>query len=589
MRILSLCLVYLLSLFAYGQTLPIGKIHTYKAGGFNSGSVKDLCFDHTVQQLYSVNQNSTGFRIIDYSDVSKPNVLQLVDVSGFMSNIRSIEAATGFVFVAGDGSSAQLPGKLLIYTNKGIFVKQLSLGATPDRMGFSDNNRYLIIANEGVPDDNHVSDPQGTVNIIDVSSGINPLTQADVKTVDFTLLDTTAYDPLIHIYAWNGALPSQDVEPEAVTVRSDNNTALIALQENNAIAVIDLSTASLTDVKGLGYRDYSVKGLDASDVGSSVNIATHPRLYGIHQPSDLASFSHMNADYVLTVNQGDPRDYTMYNEMVQVKNQPVDPSKFNNLADLLNDTVLGRLWVTSEFGDMNGDLLKDSLFSFGSRSISILDSTGTEIWNSGDEMAQIVLGLQASNFNSSSDDNNSLKNRSVWMGVEPTALAIGEVDGTRYAFISLYQMGGVFIYDISDPANPVFEMYQLDRDFSVAASDPLAGDMGPLDLEFVSASNALQGLALLFVANRVSSTISVYQMGIGLGSAEIESEDEALFPNPGTGIYYAGSRGNYKVYTLSGKLIKEISNSSLIDLQDQNNGIYIIQNENGRSVKVIKH
>lgn len=571
------------------QSLPFAKVHTYQAGSYNSGATKYISFDHTVQQLYSINQGALGFDIIDYSDVFKPNVKQTVDVSSFMNHIRSIETSGGDVFVAGDGSSPQLPGKLLIYNSNGVYRKQLSLGVTPDRMKFSPDDITLIIANEGIPDSAYSTDPPGTINVINTSAGVNFITQADVKTVDFTLLDTVAYDSLIHVYDNAGQSPSQDLEPEAIAITSNGQKAIIAIQENNALAVIDIQTASLDEVLGMGYRDYNLEGLDASDLSKNINIDTHQRLYGIHQPSDIEAFNHMGAEYVLTANQGAPREYAGYDETVRVKNQPVDPSKFSNLSSLLEDTILGRLRVTSAFGDHNGDFLHDSLLAFGSRSISIWDSTGTEVWNSGDYIPQVIALLHAANFSSSAVDNSSYKTRSDDMGIEPSTIAVGEIDGKRYAFVGLYQMGGIFIYDITDPLNPVFELYELNRDFSFPASDPMAGDLGPTDLEFVPATKTNLGIALLFVANEVSGSISVYQAGIGVGIDEhSQSDSKSIYPNPSEGIFYTGQKADYKVFDQSGSLIREVHKSDRIDISDQPTGLYMIIHADGSSIKVVK-
>lgn len=583
-------LLTFISLNLQAQGLPFVKAHTLRVGGFNTGATGKISYDHTTNKLYSVNQEKLGFDIIDYSDIFKPNFIQTVDVSGFINKIRSIESASGFVFVAGDGSSPQLPGKLLIYNSNGVYRKQLSLGTTPDRMKFSPDNITLVIANEGIPDSTYSTDPNGSVNIINTSSGINFLTQADVKTVDFTLLDTTAYDPLIHIYNNAGQSPAQDLEPEAIAISPDNKKAYVVLQENNALAIIDLFTASLDTILGLGYLDYGVYRLDPSDVANQVNLASYPRLYGMHQPSDIEMFEDKGRYYLMTANQGAPRKYQGYDETVRVKNQPADPSKFSNLQPLLQDTLLGRLNITSAFGDRNGDGLHDSLLCFGSRSISILDSSGYETFNSRDEMALYILGQNADSiFNSATDNNTSRKQRSDDMGSEPAAIAIGEVDGTPYSFTAHYQMGGIFIYHMMSPSNLAFETYQLDRNFSVPADDPMAGDLGPTDLEFVPANRTALGIAQLFVANHVSGTISVYQIGQGIGLDEYDpTKPQGAYPNPGEGLYYLGNKSNYRVYDQQGRLVDEFKNTDRVNISGRSPGIYIIVKADGSSIKVIQ-
>lgn len=570
------------------QGIPFVKAHTLRVGGFNTGATGQISYDHTTNKLYSVNQEKLGFDIIDYSDIFKPNLIQTVDVSGFINNIRSIESASGFVFIAGDGSSPQLPGKLLIYNSNGVYRKQLSLGTTPDRMKFSPDNITLVIANEGIPDSSYSTDPSGSVNIINTVSGINFLTQSDVKTVDFTLLDTTAYDPLIHIYDNAGQSPSQDLEPEAIAISPDSKKAYVVFQENNALAIIDLFTATLDTIFGLGYLDYGVYELDASDLANQVNLDSYPRLYGMHQPSDIEMFEENGEYYLMTSNQGAPRKYQGYDETVRVKNQPVDPSKFSNLQPLLQDTLFGRLNITSAFGDRNGDGLHDSLLCFGSRSFSIWDRSGALRTSSTDELALFISPFYDSIYNSSADHNASRKQRSDDMGTEPSAIAIGEVDGNPCYFIGLYQMGGIVIY-FGSGGNPGWDSYNLDRNFSVPADDPMAGDLGPTDLEFVPANRTPLGIAQLFVANRVSGTISVYQIGQGIGIDEYgHSTPQGAYPNPGEGVYYLGDKSTYRVYDQQGRPVKEFRDTDRVNIADQPSGIYIIINADGSSIKVIK-
>lgn len=53
------------------------------------------------------------------------------------------------------------------------------------------------------------------------------------------------------------------------------------------------------------------------------------------------------------------------------------------------------------------------------------------------------------NFDSHSDD----------QGPEPEALALGEIDGRTYAFVELGRIGGVMVWQITDPRALVFVQY----------------------------------------------------------------------------------------------------------------------------------
>jgi len=42
------------------------------------------------------------------------------------------------------------------------------------------------------------------------------------------------------------------MEPEYVAISEDNSKAFISFQENNAVAVIDLTSKTITDIQPLG-------------------------------------------------------------------------------------------------------------------------------------------------------------------------------------------------------------------------------------------------------------------------------------------------------------------------------------------------
>ncbi|MCP2937083.1 hypothetical protein NK983_30775, partial [Salmonella enterica subsp. enterica serovar Typhimurium] len=64
-----------------------------------------------------------------------------------------------------------------------------------------------------------------------------------------------------------GSKPSLDWEPEYIAVAKDGKSAMVTLQEANAVAMIDLTTNSITSVKSLGLKDFSLpqNAIDTSD------------------------------------------------------------------------------------------------------------------------------------------------------------------------------------------------------------------------------------------------------------------------------------------------------------------------------------
>lgn len=589
--LLFLSLLFVQQVFS--QNLPILWTHTHETGIFDGSATGAIAYDKNSKRLFSINNSTLELEIIDYSDPHKAYLLKTVDLSQFVSRANSVSVDKGTVAVAGEGASAQLPGKLLFFDQDGKYVNQFTTGPMPGMVTFTPLGDKVIVANEGGPNDSYTADPQGSVSILyNIGFGVDILTQSDMQTVTFEELDSTAYDPLIRIFGPDSIsqIPSHSLEPEYVSVSPDGTKAFVSLQENNALAIVDLGpTASLDTVIGLGYKNHGVYGLDASDVADSINIRTYNRLFGMYQPDGLASFENNGQTYVMSANEGAARDYSGYSEVQRVSQLALDPQNFPNPFPMVYDSILGRLQVSTTLGDVNDDMLFDSLFAFGGRSVSIWDNQGQLVWDSGDEIEQMLASLYTDNFNSDNNDNNSYKSRSDNQGPEPSCVVTGEVDGIPFAFVGLKRMSGFMIYDISNPASPQFVSYELRRNFNTPATDDQKNDLGPENMVFLPAGNSHTGFALLFVANEVSGTISLYQMGQGVGLEEgYEVPEFSFYPNPSAGIFHGEISGDYKVYDSTGRLVKTVKDQFNIDLSSEKPGFYVIRNEEGMALRVIK-
>ena len=133
------------------------------------------------------------------------------------------------------------------------------------------------------------------------------------------------------------------------------------------------------------------------------------------------------------------------------------------------------------------------------------------------DLERITAELAPGYFNSTNDDNDSFDNRSDNKGPEPEAIAIGEIDGRSYAFIGLERVGGIMVYDISNPRHPEHVFYINSRDFSVDAEDGTvdgtAGDLGPEGLIFIPADQSPEpGVPMLALASEISGTTTLYRI-----------------------------------------------------------------------------
>ena len=151
-------------------------------------------------------------------------------------------------------------------------------------------------------------------------------------------------------------------------------------------------------------------------------------------------------------------------------------------------------------------------YLLGGRSFSIWDTSAGNarlVYNSGNDFEKITAELFPANFNAS-HTNNDLDSRSRSKGPEPEYVCTLVIGSRTYAIIGLERIGGIMVYDISNPEAPVFYDYINTRDFSGSGLAEM-GDLGPEGLFPVKAEDSPTHNPLIFVANEVSGTITVFE------------------------------------------------------------------------------
>jgi len=346
-----------------------------------------------------------------------------------------------------------------------------------------------------------------------MSAGAASLTNAHVTTVGFSAFNNVPIDPRIRIFG-PGSSVAQDLEPEYLAVSPDSRIAWVTLQENNAIAVIDLIQKKATELLALGYKDHTrpMNGLDGGRDDGGIHINRWP-LLGMFLPDAIAAFlDNNNHTYLVTANEGDVREYDALEEAVEIEDIDLDPVAFPN-ADIIQSRAVGvgRLKVTNVMGDTDGDGDYDQLFPFGGRSFSVWTTGGRLVFDSGDELEQITAAAFPANFNASST-NNTRDDRSDDKGPEPEGVTVHNLFGRNYLFVMLERIGGIVIYDLSQPAWPKFVQYINTRNFVSPFSASTAGDLGPEAARVIEASASPNGKPLLIVSNEVSGSLRVFEI-----------------------------------------------------------------------------
>lgn len=171
---------------------------------------------------------------------------------------------------------------------------------------------------------------------------------------------------------------------------------------------------------------------------------------------------------------------------------------------------MGRLKTTTALGDTDGDGDHDLLYAYGARSFSVWSATGEQVWDSGSAFEEIVAAELPDDFNSTNDENGSFDNRSDDKGPEPEGITVGQIGDQHYAFIGLERVGGIVIYNVTDPTAPEYVTYTTNRNFAGNAEAGTAGDLAPEGLLFIAAADSPSGKPLLVVTNEVSGTTTIY-------------------------------------------------------------------------------
>lgn len=480
-------------------------ISTFTHGSFDEGAAEIAAYDVVSQRLFVTNAEFDAIDVLDIQDASNPELIRRLDISAYGSSVTSVAAFDGLVAATIVGEAVDADGTVVFYDFDGMMIHRVTVGVLPDMVVFSPDGTRVLTANEGEPNDDYSVDPLGSISIINLGNGID---NATVTTLDFEGIEIPEG---VRIFGPN-ASAAQDIEPEYIAISPDGTTAFVSLQENNALAVIDIANEVITDVIALGYKDHLLadNALDGGKDDGIINIANWP-LLGLYQPDGIAAYEVGGAVYVVTANEGDTRDYDGYSEESEIGEARIDAA-FPDLDTLTTEAALLGLGIVESMGDTDGDGDLDRLYIPGARSFSIWSSTGELVYDSGADFERIIAEMYPDDFNSSNDENGDFDGRSDNKGPEPESVTIGEIDGTVYAFIVLERMGGIMVYDITDPQAPVFVNYTNNRDFSGDPEAGLAGDLGPESSVFIPADNSPTGTNLLVVSNEVSGTTTIFEI-----------------------------------------------------------------------------
>lgn len=554
-----------------------------------------VTYDAESARLFVSNSGDTAVEILDFSDPTNMSFISTVILENFGDEVTSVSAFDGIVAVAVKAED-QENGTVVFMDTDGNVLSNVTVGSLPDMLTFTPDGTKVLVANEGEPNDEYTIDPEGAIAIIDLTSGVATITNEDVTLLDFNAFDSeieTLRASGVRIFGPNASV-SQDLEPEFVAISDDGTTAYVSLQENNAYAIVNLETQTIEEIIPYGFKDHNLEenAFDASNDLDFVFMSSW-KTFGMYQPDAISYYSVNDVDYLVIANEGDARDYDGFSEEVRVRDLILDPTAYPDAAIIQEDENLGRLRCTNATGDTDGDGDIDQIYSYGGRSFSIINAeTGAQIYDSGDLLERITSEdeVYGAIFNATDDENN-FKNRSDDKGPEPEAVTLANINEQWYAFVGLERIGGVAVFNITDPQNPTFEKYVNNRDTTPDVENP-AGDLAPEGIIYIAPEDNPSGIGYMVVANEVSSTITAYELAndtLSIEDNKTAQNEITIFPNPAQdGLIYFSQVTSYRIIDLQGRLITSGEQAISAPVNTLKSGMYIINFENGSSQKLIK-
>ena len=535
--------------------LDLTQIARYSAGQYNvdGGVMEIVAYNQATEWAYAINGQSGKLAAIPLAGLTAGAHVEAL--TGTEIDVKALVEAEDSTFQYGDMTSVAISpdsttlaaalqaqgsndaGRVALFTceEDGTLTLEalVETGAQPDMVTFAGDG-VVLTADEGEPREGYgenIADPKGSVTVVDVEA-------QESTVVDFSAFDSQR-DQLAEdgIVLKKGSAPSVDLEPEYIAV--SGGKAYVTLQENNAIAVLDIESQAFEGVYSAGFEDHSTTAIDLDKKDDAYDPQTYESLLGIRMPDGIAAFTVEGTTYLVTANEGDAREWgdedqgTFYLSEDERDFSEEGVTSPTGAITAENSGLEGKVvfFKTEDFDGLDPE--KD--YVFGGRSFTVFQATENgleEVFTSGDDFEALTAQYVPEYFNAS-NDNAVLDDRSGKKGPEAESVTVGTVDGKTYAFVALERTGGVMVYDVTDPEAITFVNYVNTRDFgtTVEGSEEYedgeldkwvtGGDVAPEGLLFLDAASSPNGEPLLLAACEVSGTVAVYQLG---------SEDLTVLP-----------------------------------------------------------
>jgi DNA-binding beta-propeller fold protein YncE len=344
----------------------------------------------------------------------------------------------------------EVPGNVVALSIPDLTVLGVvPVGRGPDSVAIAPSGEFAAVANEDEENEEDLTNPDnrpGSISIIDLRNGPGSMTQVEVP-IPAAGIPFFATDP----------------QPETVRIAADSSFLVATLQENNAIARIEVPDPLPAE---LSPEVFTVTNFDA---GTRVGMG---------------------------LTEDDPGEGNC-------RSSSYDPSLMQEFfsarePDGIALTPDGRFFVTADEDNLTNENSQSvdgmPLSPHGSRSISVYDAqTGLLLGDSGNTIEAQVVAL-------------GLPQRCDSKGPEPEVVSVGMIGDRTLAFVALERSDAVSIHDITNPASiELLDVVILNPGIVMADRE---AELEPEGIEFLPATNQV------VVSNPEANSISLINLTV---------------------------------------------------------------------------
>nr|XP_002733636.1 PREDICTED: mesenchyme-specific cell surface glycoprotein-like [Saccoglossus kowalevskii] len=485
--------------------------HDHGVYGLGKNAAEQLAYDDAAKLVYVV--GDSAIHIIDVADTDNPTIIYHANTDRIATDV---EICGDYVAITKGATHKVTPGNLYIYNRydrSGVWnpIEDIQVGALPDMLHFTKDCSTIVVANEGEPgkspDSWDIIDPEGTISIISLSPPAST-----IRTADFTsfnnrkqkYLEAGVRAPLLGQFPNISTSFSQNMEPEYIAFNEKQTTAYVTLQENNAIAEVDITSARVKEIHPLGFKNHRIHALDASDRDGEINIQTWPIL-GMYQPDAVVSVTIGRNEYLAIANEGDAMEIKF--EFGEPWEEVMDGKDFYDddlISSSVSDELKNALGDTSKLGRLGFSKVDnktdkyDTFYSYGGRSFSVVRTKNMKmVYDSGSEMEDIneasyptIFNMNGNFYDPAATPESMKDTRSDNKGPEPESLSHGQVNGKDILFIGQERMSTIILYHIYEQNGKfqadfesVYRPGKIDQTFHSLYQSRQYGDGDPEDLK----------------------------------------------------------------------------------------------------------